>query len=429
MLQRVYGTAFPSKEALEEHVRRIEEAKKRDHRRLGKDLDLFSTCDEIGGGLVLWHPKGGMIRKLSEDFWRDQHLKNGYDLVYSPHIGREVLWQTSGHLGFYSDNMYKPMDIDGQNYYIKPMNCPFHIQIYKSRQRSYRELPVRYAELGTVYRYERSGVLHGLMRVRGFTQDDAHIFCRSDQLAAEVADLIDFSVYMLRSFGFESFDIYLSTRPEKFIGSPENWEQATEALRAGLEAKQLPYQVDPGEGVFYGPKIDIKVKDSLGRAWQCTTIQVDFNLPERFGVTYVAEDNAAHQPFMLHRALLGSMERFFGILIEHHGGAFPVWLSPLQCMVIPVSEKHLEYARKVRAEIDRAGFRADVDERNEKLGYKIRESEMQKVPFMLVVGDRETAEGGVSPRTHGREDLKFMSLDAFIAILREKAQTPPPRRG
>jgi len=429
MLQRLYGTAFRTKEQLDEHVRRIEEAKKRDHRRLGRELDLFSTSDDVGGGLILWHPKGALIRKLVEDFWRERHLENGYDLVFSPHIGRENLWATSGHLGFYRENMYSPMDIDGQNYFIKPMNCPFHIQIFKSRQRSYRDLPIRYAELGTVYRYERSGVLHGLMRVRGFTQDDAHIFCRPDQLLVEVEDLIDFSVYMLRSFGFSEFDVYLSTRPEKFAGAPERWETATEALRAGLLAKGLPFQIDPGEGVFYGPKIDIKVRDSLGRAWQCTTIQVDFNLPERFGVEFIGDDNAPHQPYVLHRALLGSLERFFGVLTEHHGGAFPVWLCPVQAVVIPVSDRHADYARKVRGEVAAAGFRVQVDERNEKLGYKIREAEIQKVPFMLVVGDRETADGGVSPRTRGREDLKFMALQEFILLLRERAARPAPRRG
>jgi threonyl-tRNA synthetase len=309
------------------------------------------------------------------------------------------------------------------------MNCPFHIQIYKSRQHSYRELPVRYAELGTVYRYERSGTLHGMMRVRGFTQDDAHVFCRPDQLAGEVADLIDFSTYMLRSFGFEEFDIYLSTRPEKYIGEVSRWDAATEALRAGLIAKGLSFQIDPGEGVFYGPKIDIKVKDSLGRSWQCTTIQVDFNLPERFKVEFTGEDNAAHQPYMLHRALLGSMERFFGVLVEHTAGAFPAWLSPVQAVVVPVSERHLEYARKVKDTLAKAGFRVTADERNEKLGYKIREHEIQKVPFMLVVGDREAAEGGVSPRTRGREDLKFMTLQSFTDLLREKAQPPADKHG
>ncbi|MBI5529650.1 MAG: threonine--tRNA ligase [Deltaproteobacteria bacterium] len=429
MLQRLYGTAFKTKEQLDKHVRRIEEAKKRDHRRLGRELDLFSTSEDVGGGLILWHPKGALIRKLIEDFWRERHLENGYDLVFSPHIGRENLWQTSGHLGFYRENMYSPMDIDGQNYFIKPMNCPFHIQIFRSRQRSYRDLPIRYAELGTVYRYERSGVLHGLMRVRGFTQDDAHIFCRPDQLSAEVEGLIDFSVYMLRSFGFSEFDTYLSTRPEKFAGAPARWDAATEALRSGLVAKGLPFQVDPGEGVFYGPKIDIKVKDSLGRAWQCTTIQVDFNLPERFGVEYIGDDNAPHQPYVLHRALLGSLERFFGVLTEHHAGAFPVWLSPVQAVVIPVSERHVEYARKVRGEVAGAGFRVQADERNEKLGYKIREGEMQKIPFMLVVGDREVADGGVSPRTRGREDLKFMTIESFVSLLRERAVRPAPRRG
>src|SRR5512145_1403808 len=342
-MQRIYGYAFFTKEELDAHLHRLEEAKRRDHRRLGKDLDLFSIADETGAGLILWHPKGGFIRKQIEDYWRDQHLAGGYDLVYSPHIANIKLWNTSGHTEYYKANMYSPIDIEGVEYQLKPMNCPFHITIFRSHLRSYRELPLRFAELGTVYRFERSGVLHGLMRVRGFTQDDAHLFCRPDQLEAEILRVLDFVTDILGTFGFERYDIYLSTKPEKASGSDEQWEVATGALRKALESRGLPYEVDPGEGVFYGPKIDIKIKDALERSWQCSTIQVDFHNPTRFELEYIAEDGKAHQPVMVHRALLGSLERFFGVLVEHYAGAFPLWLAPVQAVVIPVSEKQQAY--------------------------------------------------------------------------------------
>ncbi len=417
MLQRIYGTAFFDKKELKAYLNRLEEAKKRDHRRLGKDLDLFSIQDETGPGLILWHPKGGIIRKTIEDFWRDEHLKRGYDLLYTPHIARRDLWKTSGHLDFYAENMYAPMQIDDVTYQLKPMNCPFHITIYNSRRRSYRELPFRWCELGTVYRYERTGTLHGLMRVRGFTQDDAHVFCRPDQLDQEIHDILDMTLYVLRVFGFDRYDIYLSTRPDKYVGTEENWERATNALKKALEAQGLPYEIDPGEGVFYGPKIDIKIKDCLDRSWQCSTIQVDFNLPERFEVRYIGEDGQAHSPIMIHRALLGSLERFFGVLIEHYGGAFPVWLAPVQALVLTVTDRQNQWAEEVKARLKAAGIRADSDIRNEKLGKKIREAQLQKIPYMLVIGDKEVEERSVSPRTRKGENLPAMSVDDFIELL------------
>ncbi|HEY7410043.1 MAG TPA: threonine--tRNA ligase [Vicinamibacteria bacterium] len=395
-MQRVYGYAFFTREELDEHLRRLEEARRRDHRRLGRELDLFSVADETGAGLILWHPKGGLIRKQIEDYWRDAHLEGGYDLVYSPHIAKIDLWHTSGHTEYYKANMYSPIDIEGVEYQLKPMNCPFHITIYRQHLRSYRELPFRFAELGTVYRFERSGVLHGLMRVRGFTQDDAHVFCRPDQLDAEILRVLDFVTGILRTFGFDRYDIYLSTRPEKASGSEEQWEVATAALRAALEQRGLPYQVDPGEGVFYGPKIDIKIKDSLDRAWQCSTIQVDFHNPQRFALEYIGEDGKAHQPVMVHRALLGSLERFFGVLIEHYAGAFPVWLAPVQAVVIPVADAHHEYARKVAEKLRARRLRVSVDDRAEKMGYKIREAQLQKVPYMFIVGKVEAADPAVN---------------------------------
>ena len=349
MLQRIYGTAFPTEAGLDTYLNKLEEIKKRDHRKLGKELDLFSIQDEIGAGLILWHPKGALIRKTIEDFWREEHLRHDYDLLYTPHVAKLDLWKTSGHTEFYQANMYSPIEIEGQDFQLKPMNCPFHIMIYKTKIHSYRDLPIRWAELGTVYRYERSGVLHGLLRVRGFTQDDAHIFCRPDQLEKEITSILDFTVDILKTFGFDRYDIYLSTRPEKFVGSTEHWEKATTALSKALEMKGLSYQIDPGEGVFYGPKIDIKIKDVLDRAWQCTTIQVDFNLPERFSLSYVGEDGVPHQPIMIHRALMGSLERFFGILVEHYAGAFRLWLSPVQVRVLPITEKQNEYAGEVKA--------------------------------------------------------------------------------
>jgi threonyl-tRNA synthetase len=412
-MQRIYGYAFFTKEELDQHLFRLEEAKRRDHRKLGRELDLFSIADETGAGLVLWHPKGGFVRKQIEDYWRDEHLAGGYDLVYSPHIARLDLWKTSGHTEYYKANMYSPIEIENALYQLKPMNCPFHLTIYKSRLRSYRDLPYRWAELGTVYRFERSGVLHGLMRVRGFTQDDAHIFCRPDQLEEEILRVLDFVTNILRTFGFDRYDIYLSTKPEKASGSDEQWAVATEALRKALESRGLPYVVDPGEGVFYGPKIDIKIKDALDRSWQCSTIQVDFHNPARFELEYVAEDGRAHQPVMVHRALLGSLERFFGVLVEHYAGAFPLWLAPVQAVLLPVAERHQAWARDVAAELARRGLRARVDDRSEKLGYKIREAQLQKVPYMLVVGDKEVEARCVSVRHRHAGDLGPQDVASF----------------
>ena len=424
MLARIYGTAFPSEKQLEEHLARVEEARRRDHRALGKQLDLFSFSQEVGGGLVLWHPKGALVRSIIEAFWKQSHFDDGYQLVNTPHIGRAELWRISGHLDFYQQNMYSPMDIEGQPYYVKPMNCPFHIQIYKSRLRSYRELPIRYCELGTVYRFEASGVLHGLMRVRGFTQDDAHIFCTGEQLHQEIRRCLEHTFFLLRSFGFENFEIYLSTRPEKFVGSEDNWQQATDALRQALEKMQLPFRIDPGEGVFYGPKIDIKIRDSLGRTWQCTTVQVDFNLPQRFQVEYVDRDNQRRQPFMVHRALLGSLERFFGVLLEHHAGAFPVWLAPVQALVLNVSEKQQDYAHRVLQRLRQAGLRAELDDRPEKLGYRIREAQLNKIPYMLIAGAKEEAGGQVAVRNRQGEDLGPRSLDEIIEQLQRESAWP-----
>ena len=399
MLQRIYGTAFPTKRELDEYLNRLEEAKKRDHRKLGIELDLFSISDEIGSGLVCWHPKGAVVRGIIEDFWKREHYRHDYQVVYTPHIAKVDLWKTSGHWAFYRDNLYSPMDVEGQGFIVKPMNCPFHIQIYNSGLRSYRELPIRYAELGTVYRFERSGVLHGLLRVRGFTQDDAHIFCRPEQLEEEIGDVLNFTIYILKSFGFNEFDIYLSTRPEKYVGTLDKWEKAENALKVALEKSGLKFQIDAGEGVFYGPKIDIKIKDTLGRAWQCSTIQVDFNLPERFNVKYRGQDDKEHQPIMIHRALMGSLERFFGCLIEHYAGSFPLWLAPVQVIVLSITEKNEAYAMKVYERLRFEGVRSEIDIRNEKLGLKIREAEMQKIPFMLVVGDREAENNTVAVRT------------------------------
>jgi threonyl-tRNA synthetase len=420
MLQRIYGTAFFRQEDLDRYLERLAEAAKRDHRKLGRELDLFSTDEEIGAGLILWHPKGARIRQVIEDFWRREHERNGYEIVYTPHLGRGQLWETSGHLGFYSENMYSPMEIEGQDYYIKPMNCPFHIAIYKSKGRSYRELPFRWAELGTVYRYERSGVLHGLLRVRGFTQDDAHIFCRPDQMPEEIDRVLAFSLHILRSFGFEDFRLYLATRPEKSVGDDERWEAATTALRAAMEKTGLPYEVDEGGGAFYGPKIDIKISDALGREWQCSTIQFDFNLPERFGMTYTAQDGTDQQPYMIHRALLGSLERFFGVLIEHYAGAFPLWLAPVQAVVLPVLPANQEYAGKIYDWLRENGIRAELDARNEKIGYRIREAQLQKVPYMLIVGEKEAAAGQIAVRSRKEGDLGAWDREQFLAKLKEE---------
>ena len=413
MLQRVYGVAFETKEALEEHLTRLDEAAKRDHRKLGRELDLFSIHEEAGPGLVHWHPRGSVIRRVIEDFWKDEHIKRGYDLIYTPHIAKRDLWQTSGHWDFYRENMYSPMDVDGQEYVIKPMNCLGHILIYKTSQRSYRELPLRYAELGTVYRYERSGVLHGLSRVRGFTQDDAHIFCRFDQLEEEVVGVLELTRFMMDTFGFTKHKVLLSTRPDKYAGALDVWEEATEILRKALESSGITYEVDPGEGVFYGPKIDTKIEDALGRDWQGPTVQVDFNLPQRFDVNYIGEDGKEHMVAMVHRTVLGSMERFLASLLEHYGGAFPVWLAPVQAMVIPVADRHLDFARKLEAELKAGGVRAEVDGRSERVNLKIRQAQLNKIPYMLVVGDREEAESNVSVRLRTGEQLAAQSLNSF----------------
>ena len=408
MLQRVYGVAFDTEEALAEHLKKLDEAAKRDHRKLGRELDLFSLHEEAGPGLVHWHPKGAVIRRIIEDFWKDEHIKRGYDLVYTPHIAKLNLWKTSGHWEFYRDYLYSPMEVEGQEYIIKPMNCLGHIMIYKTSQHSYRELPLRYAELGTVYRYERSGVLHGLSRVRGFTQDDAHIFCRFDQLEDEVADVLDLARFMIDTFGFTNYQVLLSTRPEKYAGTLQAWDEATETLSRALVRQGLPYNIDPGEGVFYGPKIDIKFE-----GWQGPTIQVDFNLPPRFNVTYIGEDGQEHLVVMVHRTVLGSMERFLASLIEHYGGAFPVWLAPIQVMVIPVADRHLDYARKLEEELKSEGVRVGVDARSETVNLKIRQAQLDKIPYMLVVGDREVAVSTVSVRLRSGETLAPQPLDSF----------------
>ena len=421
MLQRVYGTSFPTKKELDAHLARLEEIKRRDHRKLGKELDLITIQDEIGPGLVLWHPKGSLIRLLIENFWREQHIKDGYDLVYSPHVARLDLWKTSGHVDYYRENMFASMKLEGSEYQLKPMNCPFHIMIYKSHMRSYRDLPIRYGELGTVYRYERTGVLHGLLRVRGFTQDDAHLFCRPDQIEAEVSRVLDFTFFVLGTFGFTEFEVYLSTRPEKSVGSEENWTIATNALEAALKSRGVAYEVDPGEGVFYGPKIDIKIKDVLGRSWQCSTVQVDFNNPERFKLAYTGEDGKAHQPIMIHRALMGSIERFFGILIEHYAGAFPTWLAPVQAVVLTITDNQQEFAAKIVSTLKSHGFRVEADIRNEKIGFKIREAEKNKIPYMLVVGDKEVQSGMVSVRGRSGANHGSLPIEAFLELLRTDA--------
>ena len=417
MLQRIYGTSFPTQGELDAHLAKLEEIKRRDHRKLGKELDLITMQDEVGPGLVLWHPKGAMVRLLIENFWRDQHLRHGYELVYSPHVARLDLWRTSGHVDYYRDNMFVPMKVEASEYQLKPMNCPFHIMIYKSHLRSYRDLPIRYAELGTVYRYERTGVLHGLMRVRGFTQDDAHLFCRPDQIESEVSRVLDLTFFVLQTFGFSEFEIYVSTRPEKAVGSIEKWDQATAALEAALKGRGVAYEVDPGEGVFYGPKIDIKIKDALGRSWQCSTIQIDFNNPERFDLSYVGEDGKQHEPIMIHRALLGSLERFFGILIEHYAGAFPTWLAPVQAKVLCITDRQRDYAESVAGQLRTAGFRAEADLRNEKVGFKIREAEKAKIPFMLVVGDREMEAGTVSIRGRSGANLGTLPVSGTVELI------------
>lgn len=413
-LQRIYGISFPKKKMLDDYLIFLEEAKKRDHRKLGKQLDLFSIHEDAGAGLIYWHPKGARIRLEIEDFWRKAHLENGYQIVYSPHMGKSWLWETSGHLVNYKESMYNGMKVDEQDYYIKPMNCPFHILIYKSHLHSYRDLPLRWAELGTVYRYEKSGVLHGLLRVRGFTQDDAHIFCSQEQIEDEIVEVVRFSKFMWNSFGFSDLKFYLATKPEKAVGEDSLWEKAIDSLKKALKRDNIEYEIDEGGGAFYGPKIDIKIKDALNREWQMSTVQFDFNLPERFDLTYIGEDGKEHRPFMVHRALLGSIERFFGVLIEHFGGAFPVWLAPVQVAVIPVSQNFIDYAKEVTETLRINGIRFQLDERNEKIGYKIRDWETQKVPYMLIIGEKEMNAKNISIRKHKVGDTGAMQTEEFV---------------
>jgi threonyl-tRNA synthetase len=426
-MQRIYGACFYTQQELDEYLHRLEEAKRRDHRRLGPELDLFSVQEEAGPGLIFWHPKGGLVRKIMEDWLREELLKRGYDLVYTPHIMRLELWKTSGHAGFYRENMFGPIEVEKDDYQLKPMNCPGHILIYKSRLRSYRELPVRLAELGTVYRYERSGVLHGLLRVRGFTQDDAHIFCMPEQIESEIEACIDFAFAVMKTFGFSDYVVELSdwdaNHPENYAGSAADWARSTAALQTTLTRLKIPFKRMEGEAAFYGPKIDVKLIDAIGRPWQLTTVQFDFNLPARFGLEYVGEDGARHQPLMVHRALWGSVERFFGILIEHYAGAFPVWLAPVQAEVLPLSEKFLEYGKKVTAALKEAGFRAHLDDRNEKLQAKIRDAQMLKIPYMLVVGGKEAEAGTVSVREHSKGDLGPRPLAQFLSDLRQQVDS------
>jgi len=421
MLQRIYGTAFFTKEELDTFLTLQEEARKRDHRKLGKELDLFSMHPEGGPGLIYWHPRGALVKRIIEDFWVEEHLKNDYQLVSIPHIARKQLWETSGHWDFYRESMFTPLNVDNQEYILKPMNCPGHILIYKTKLRSYRDLPLRWAELGTVYRYEKPGVLHGLMRVRGFTQDDAHIFCRPDQLEEEIVKVVKLCLEMLQTFGFRDYEVGVSTRPEKYVGSLEDWERATEALKKAAEVAKLNYKIYAGEGVFYGPKLDIRIKDSLGRAWQCSTIQVDFNLPQKFAVNFIGQNGKPQPVIMIHRALLGSLERFLGVLIEHYGGAFPLWLAPEQVRILPITERHYEYARDVWQRLKSANLRVEVDGRNESLNLKIREAEKEKAPFILIVGDREVKSGVVAVRRRN-EDLGQMKLEEFLGKVLDLAK-------
>jgi len=420
MLQRIYGTAFFTKEKLKEHLKKLEEAKLRNHRKLGKELGLYEIFEEAGAGLVFWQPKGAMVRKIIEDFLKEKHLASGYEIVYTPHIAKLDLWVTSGHWDFYRDYIYSPIDIEGEKYILKPMNCPGHILMYKSELHSYRDLPIRWTELGTVYRYEKSGVLHGLLRVRGFTQDDAHIFCRPDQVEEEIVSVVKLTLEILKTFGFTDYQVRLSTRPEKYAGALENWMKAENALRSTLNGLNLNYTVDPGEGVFYGPKVDIKVKDCLGRTWQCSTVQVDFNLPERFNIIYRNQKGKEENVVMIHRALLGSLERFFGILIEHYRGNFPVWLSPTQVAILTITEKQNSYAGKINSYLKKQGLRTEIDQRNEKINLKIREAELKKIPYLLIVGEKEVNTKTVSVRKHGGKNLGNLELEDFIQKVREE---------
>jgi len=422
MLTRIYGTAWENPKDLKAHLAFLEEIEKRDHRRVGKEMELYSTHEEAGAGLVYWHPKGGRMRVAVEDFWKQEHYRNGYEILFTPHIGKSWLWETSGHLDFYKDGMYSPMKIDNQDYYLKPMNCPFHILIYNNRGHSYRDLPLRWAELGTVYRYERSGVLHGLLRVRGFTQDDAHIICTPEQMESEILEVLRFSLNIWKTFGFKDIKAYLATKPEKSVGEQSRWDAALESLRKAVENEGLPYEIDEGGGAFYGPKIDLKIKDALGREWQMTTIQFDFNEPERFDMTFVDADGQHKRPYMIHRALLGSLERFFGVLIEHFGGAFPVWIAPEQIAVIPVAEQFNEYAEKVASQLKGQDLRVTAELGDERLNAKIRDCQTRKIPYMLVVGQREADEGTVSIRLRDGRQLPAMKVDefSFYVIVKEK---------
>ncbi|MFL5304228.1 MAG: threonine--tRNA ligase [Polyangia bacterium] len=423
-LQRVYGTAFPSQADLDAYLKQIEEAKRRDHRTLGKELDLFSFDDLVGPGFALWHPKGAFVRYQIEDIIRRENVRRGYELVYTPHLAREQLLETSGHLAHYKDNLFGGMELDGQRYLVKPMNCPFHVAIYRSQMRSYRDLPLRYSELGTVYRYERSGVLHGLLRVRGLTMDDGHLFVREDQIAAEIEGCLTFALEMLRLFGFDKFELYLATRPESFMGEPAAWDRAETALRGILERSGRPFEMDAGGGAFYGPKIDLKIKDALGREWQCSTFQLDFQLPERFQLEYVAQDGTRQRPIMVHRALLGSMERFIAVLIEHFAGAFPLWLAPVQARVLAVSEKAADYAAEVKAKLAAEGLRVEADVSADKLGAKIRRAQMEKIPYMVVVGEKDMAARVVSPRTREGTQQPATPIDDFARRLASEAKIP-----
>ncbi len=424
MLQRIYGTAWETKDELKAYLEKLEEAKRRDHRKLGKELDLYSTNPDVGSGLVLWHPNGAYIRYRAEQYCQEEHLKNGYDFVSTPHIGKANLWETSGHLTWYEENMYSSLDIDQESYYLKPMNCPFHVMIYKNSLHSYRELPLRWAEWGTVYRYERSGVLHGMLRVRGFTQDDAHIFCSPEQMPEEIDKVLDFCLHILRGFGMKEFHAYLATRdPDKSAGDVDRWDSATDALREALERAELPYDIDEGGAAFYGPKIDLKIIDALDREWQLSTIQFDFNLPDRFDLNYVGEDGKQHRPYMIHRALLGSMERFMGILVEHYGGAFPLWLAPTHAVLIPITDRNLDYVHAAAKKMKAEGLRVTVNDSSDRMGAKIRDAEKLKIPYMLVVGDREEEAGTVAPRLRSGAQLDPMSIDELINRMQEEIKT------
>ena len=422
MLQRIYGVSFPTRKQLKEYLNFIEEAKKRDHRKLGKELKLFLIEEEVGPGLVIWLPKGATIRKIIEDYWKEKHEEAGYQLIYTPHVGKAQLWETSGHLSFYKQNMFPEMKLENVSYFVKPMNCPFHIHVYKSELRSYRDLPLRLAELGTVYRYEKSGVLHGLLRVRGFTQDDAHIFCREDQVKDEIKSTVQFAIDMLRDFGFEDLNVYISTKPEDAIGTEEMWEVATQSLIDAVEELGLKYDIEEGEGAFYGPKIDITINDAIGREWQCSTIQFDFNLPERFGLVYRDSDGTDKRPYMIHRALLGSLERFFGVLIEHYAGNFPLWLAPVQVKVMSITDDQVDYCLDVVKRLRAEDIRVEADVRNEKIGYKIRQAELEKVPYMVVVGKKEVESGKLSVRRKGKGQLGVLSVEELIDMLKREVE-------